>query len=415
MFAVLTCIVLILLIPSDGYLGAARADYFVSRAIGSQTFRFAAWEAQALTQKFRDQITRPTAGMTADQQHDLVVGYFDATQHTKQLVSEIEDIYADPYQTDPARAAAALQAELDALRAGQAVQRPAVERILEQQVSETLRSAGLTTAGQVLPPLRFQFTESPYQLIVSPRAQIRIERSVLLSPALPVAEMARIEDQVGSSLDKSTLVEGTGGFSSYPTMVIESSSMRWVLSTIAHEWGHTYLAFRPLGWHYFDNGDTRTINETTVSILGDEIADLALARYYPEKVPPPTWPRPFSMRPDWWTPDQAEQPPFEFGPFMRQTRLHVDDLLADGRIEEAETYMAARRQILVANGYAIRRLNQAYFAFHGSYAVGAAATDPIGGKLRALRNQTGSLVAFVRTVSRITQIRSISNSAMLRG
>ena len=47
--------------------------------------------------------------------------------------------------------------------------------------------------------------------------------------------------------------------------------------------------------------------------------------------------------------------------------------------------MEARRQELVKQGYAIRKLNQAYFAFHGSYAVGTGATDPIGGKLRALR------------------------------
>ena len=40
---------------------------------------------------------------------------------------------------------------------------------------------------------------------------------------------------------------------------------------------------------------------------------------------------------------------------------------------------------LLEQGYVIRKLNQAYFAFHGSYAVGTSATDPIGGKLRSLR------------------------------
>ena len=55
------------------------------------------------------------------------------------------------------------------------------------------------------------------------------------------------------------------------------------------------------------------------------------------------------------------------------------------------------------NGYAIRKLNQAYFAFHGSYAVGAAATDPIGGKLRLLRRQAGDLVEFLRTVAKFSE------------
>ena len=60
--------------------------------------------------------------------------------------------------------------------------------------------------------------------------------------------------------------------------------------------------------------------------------------------------------------------------------------------------MEAQRRILVENGYTIRKLNQAYFAFHGSYAVGPAATDPIGGKLRLLRKQAGSLAEFLHTV-----------------
>jgi hypothetical protein len=84
---------------------------------------------------------------------------------------------------------------------------------------------------------------------------------------------------------------------------------------------------------------------------------------------------------------------------MRETRLTTDKLLAAGQISEAEAYMEARRQELAGHGYLLRRLNQAYFAFHGSYAVGPAATDPIGGKLRLLRRQTGSLAAFMQVVA----------------
>ena len=85
--------------------------------------------------------------------------------------------------------------------------------------------------------------------------------------------------------------------------------------------------------------------------------------------------------------------------FMRETRLQADKLLAEGKVTEAEQYMESRRQELVKHGYAIRKLNQAYFAFHGSYAVGGAATDPIGGKLRALRARSASLPDFLRTVA----------------
>lgn len=75
-------------------------------------------------------------------------------------------------------------------------------------------------------------------------------------------------------------------------------------------------------------------------------------------------------------------------------------MLAAGQIEAAEAYMEARRGVLVERGYSIRKLNQAYFAFHGSYAVGTGATDPIGGKLRALRLRTDSLTRFMQIVAR---------------
>ena len=94
-------------------------------------------------------------------------------------------------------------------------------------------------------------------------------------------------------------MEGTGGFSSYPTMVVEYPALEWVLDTVAHEWTHTYLCFRPLGWHYDDSGGMRTINETVASIVGDEISRRVVERFYPEQVPPQGWPRPLSMRSDW--------------------------------------------------------------------------------------------------------------------
>jgi hypothetical protein len=138
------------------------------------------------------------------------------------------------------------------------------------------------------------------------------------------------------------------------------------------------------------------------SIVGDEIGRRVVERYYPERMPPAGWPRPFSMRDDWLG-KTSDPPQFEYGPFMRKTRLEADRLLAEGKIDEAEKYMESQRRVLLENGYAIRKLNQAYFAFHGSYAVGAAATDPIGGKLRLLRKQAASLAEFLRTAAKFSE------------
>ena len=86
--------------------------------------------------------------------------------------------------------------------------------------------------------------------------------------------------------------------------------------------------------------------------------------------------------------DQPPPPVFDFRAEMHQTRVTADRLLAEGKIDQAETYMELRRRFLWDNGYHIRKLNQAYFAFYGAYADqpgGAAGEDPVGAAVRLLR------------------------------
>jgi hypothetical protein len=92
---------------------------------------------------------------------------------------------------------------------------------------------------------------------------------------------------------------------------------------------------------------------------------------------------------------EDEAPTIDFTSELRGLRREVEALLADGRIDEAERLMEEKRQFLAENGHYIRRLNQAYFAFHGSYGDTAASIDPIGPKLETLRERTGSVTAFV--------------------
>jgi hypothetical protein len=135
------------------------------------------------------------------------------------------------------------------------------------------------------------------------------------------------------------------------------------------------------------------MNETTASIVGNEMGAALIERYYPEFVPPPPDQDASPSQPD---PNQP--PPFDFQAEMRETRVTTDQLLANGQIEAAEAYMEARRQFFWENGYRIRKLNQAYFAFYGAYADapgGAAGDDPVGAAVRALRAQSESLADFV--------------------
>ena len=98
---------------------------------------------------------------------------------------------------------------------------------------------------------------------------------------------------------------------------------------------------------------------------------------------------------------------------MHETRVTADELLAEGKIEEAEAYMEARREIFWQNGYAIRKLNQAYFAFYGAYADvpgGPAGEDPVGPAVRALRAQSDSLADFVNRISWMTSFEQLQDA-----
>ena len=98
---------------------------------------------------------------------------------------------------------------------------------------------------------------------------------------------------------------------------------------------------------------------------------------------------------------------------MHATRVHVDELLADGKVAEAETYMEARRQVFVDNGYFLRRLNQAYFAFYGAYAdqpQGAAGEDPIGAAVRQLWDTAATPAAFLRLMAQMDSVGDLERA-----
>ena len=100
---------------------------------------------------------------------------------------------------------------------------------------------------------------------------------------------------------------------------------------------------------------------------------------------------------------------------MHETRVTVDRMLAEGQIEQAEAYMEQRRVFLWENGYQIRRLNQAYFAFHGAYAdspQGAAGEDPVGPAVRELRARSDSLAEFIDRIAWMTSFEQLQRTLL---
>lgn len=373
----------------------------VRRFTRADEFDFLTWTVDAAALKIGQASLGNTGYLDPSQGHQVVVEYLRLIQAAEALQAQLAEIYADPDRTDPASVAAPLTSELTATREALRRLQPAAEAVLQDQVGVVLADVGLGAGGEIFPPVSFQFSRLPDALIVSPRTAIRQDANIQLEPGLPLEEHLALESRVEHELDVSALVVAVGGIGTYPTMVQETTALDWVLETVVHEWVHNYLSLRPLGLNYETTPELRTMNETTASLLGTEIGQQVLRRSYPELAPPPAPPTP----PDAESPAPVPPGPaaFDFRVEMHATRIRVDALLAAGKVDEAEAYMEARRQMFYDHGYHfLRKLNQAYFAFYGAYADepgGAAGEDPVGAAVRAMRAQSDSSVDFLRRMA----------------
>ena len=379
------------------------------------SFDLVRWEADALTAKVRQAITRPADTLALEAGSDLVRGYLDRAQEIARLEAEVERAFGTmttptettPTETTPADAQiASLQAQIDALRAVQDEQREVVEQVIQRQVAAELTDRGLT-----FPPVQFTFVEPPKKLVVSPRDRIATDYYRMLRPEFDTERAEAAEAAIREHFGLSAYVTRVGGLGAYPSMVVERASLPWVMSTVAHEWVHNYLTLFPLGLSYNASPALTTINETVADIVGDEIGAAVVRRYYPDLAPPETTdssPAEPSF-PVYPIPPSGPMP-FDFGTEMRRTRLIVDTMLAQRRIDDAEAYMEWRRQWFVDNGYNLRKLNQAYFAFHGSYGTSAASTNPLGPILLGYRAEMPDVAEFLRSVRSVTSVDALERA-----
>ena len=377
-------------------------------------FNYPNWIWDASWTKVKQAVIGTPYTFDRETNKEIIFDYLRTTQNLIQTEGRIEQIYADPNISDKETTSEFLRAQRDEFTARQNELAPFAESILQAQLSETLAQAGLATIGQPLPPVLYHNSPTPLALIVSSRDKIEQTANISVLPTLTIDEQISLEDKVAESLDVSTLVVQIGGVGVYPTMVMETTDLRWMLSTIAHEWTHNYLNLRPLGLNYSTTPELRTMNETTASIAGDEIGNLVLQNYYPEFLAS-NFNSNLILFNENFLPSRLfdDPPPFDFRAEMHETRVTADELLAEGKIEEAESYMEARRQFFWQNGYLLRKLNQAYFAFHGAYADvpgGAAGEDPVGPAVRALRAQSSSLKDFINTISWMTSFEQLQEA-----
>jgi hypothetical protein len=402
------CFLIILLVLISTLISGCSGNHDFDEQVRTITrpynFDLVGWEIRTLTGEAGELFVRHE--VTSGNGTAEVVKYFDNISEVKSLEATINAINAGNQSGDPAR----LQEKIDELRQENAALSDDVNWTLGSQIRQTFSQQGIynpvyrySGSKIAFPPLNFYLAEPPHLLVVSPRDRIATIKKVFLLPVMSLEDMEKIEGEV-DKLGVSSLVVGFGGLSTYPSYINDELDLSYTFDTIAHEWMHQYLAFTPLGFRYIldqigirPDYDIATINETVADIVGHEIGAITLEKYYPTKVttnPPP----------------EASETGFDFNKEMREIRKAVDDYLARGEIAQAEEFMEQKRQYLAENGYYIRKLNQAYFAFHGTYADSPTSINPIGTELKNLRAQSVSLKDFLDTVSIMTSREDLAES-----
>ena len=369
-------------------------------------FDYIGWTIEAVFNKLRMLGAGFEHYFNYRQERTIVNDYFRLVSDTRELENELESIFSDPAIQDPKAFSVNLRARLAARQSALRKQSSLAETVIQNQVALAIRQMHLPKGGQPFPPVLYHATTLPKELVVSPRDNIRLAESISLDADMDLDDIVSLENKVENNTDFSALVVNIGGVGTYPAMVTDTSSMSFLLETVAHEWIHNYLDIRPLGLHFSDSPAMRTMNETAASIAGAEIGRKVLQMFYADLLP--------SQKQDAMLYEAGyrgrfgpmkENSTFDFRLEMYITRQKVDQLLLENKVQEAETYMEERRQYFWENGYQIRKLNQAYFAFHGAYAdepYSAAGEDPVGAAVRALRLRSRSLAEFLTAVSDLT-------------
>ncbi len=333
--------------------------------------------------------------------------YFSSIEQIKALKSEIEAINTGSKQGD----LASLEAELNRLQQQKIALADTVEKVIERQIKETLAQQGIFNPIDKyiklkvsFPPVNFKLDKPPHLLVISPRDRIESMREIPLKQGINLEEMESIEAEA-DKLGVSSLVVELGGFGgTYPTFVTDEASLQFTIDTAAEEWLHQYLTFKPLGFLYLldiigvsRNYEIATMNETLASMVSKEIGSILNEKYYPQPENNGSQTRETASG-------------FDFNREMRNIRRAVDKYLAQGEIEQAEEFMEQKRQYLATKGYHIRKLNQAYFAFYGTYADRPTSISPIGPELKKLRGQSASLKDFLETVAAMTSRQDLITS-----
>ena len=371
-------------------------DASLNSVVKPYRFDIVAWELEVLSGELEEMLFGDE-GVSADES-PVALEYFSVMEKIRALSREIEAVKSGVETGD----IASLETEMNILQEQQGALERQAEKIIEGQIRETLTQLGIFNPWDDcigleigFPPMNFVIEEPPKVLVVSPRDNIESIREITLVTDVTLEEIEDIEEAV-DGLGVSSLVVNVGGMATYPAFVASSASLRFTINVAIEEWLHQYLFFKPLGFMYTLDllGVSRSyeiaiINETLSGMVSNEIGDILYRNYY-------------AKYDEETSQTRAAEPEFDFNQEMRDIRRQVDEYLTRGDIELAEEFMEQKRLYLISQGYYIRKLNQAYFAFYGTYADSPTSIDPIGVELRTLRDKCDSVKDFLDKVALMT-------------
>ena len=420
----LAFLVMLLLVTWLVPVGDKRSDTAAVQVSLDHSYGLVSWEFENFFDKWRHRVWTalpwtPTSEADRRRALDRYVVLVDELRIAKDLLSEVSsENGSDQGNVSNAQLAVdRLIAERDGLRDG-------VEEFLEQAVADAIRSAEVDLVGSfVWPPVDFRIDSPPKLLVTSPRDVIRRDEDVLIDPEISIDDIEKIENELAEVANISAVVLQTGGLASYPN-VIPTADLERLLDVAAHEWLHAYLVFNPFGRAYFDGGDIRVMNETLADIFGREVGLRVYSEITGEPYVAPVRPETAMRNTESKNPDgpdgsdsdeETGADDFDFNRFMAETRARTDELLEEGLMDEAESYMESRRIELLDHGHTIRKINQAYFAFHNTYAESPSSTSPIARYLWDLRDQVDTVGELVKLLRRLGTYKEFELLLVERG
>ncbi len=280
-----------------------------------------------------------------------------------------------------------------------------VEHFIQSLLHNTIQEKQLTTGFPFLkkvqfvwPPIAIELETPPLLLVRSARKQITRKGDTLLKPGLSEETIISIENEMDSH-ETVSLIVPIGGLATYPSSILDLRTYSTVLQTAAHEWIHHYLAFYPLGRNYWKSQRFQEINETTANIVGKAIAKAV------EEKTPLSFPNNLDGR---ISSVQKQATTINFSEELQRLRQEVDQLLIEGDISNAELLMFESQKILNQNGFNVRKINQAYFAFYGTYTDLPQSSSPLGPKIKEIWKLTQrdirTFLTIMREVSKVTDL-----------